>query len=71
MVGFLNILFYALVMILVFGVMIFIHEAGHFFTARACGITVKEFAIGMGPKLFSWTSKKHNTRHLQTQCAKP
>ena len=53
MVGFLNILFYALIMILVFGVMIFIHEAGHFFTARACGISVKEFAIGMGPKIFS------------------
>ena len=60
---FFNILFYAIVMALVFGVMIFIHEAGHFFTARACGITVKEFAIGMGPKIFSWTSKKHGTRH--------
>lgn len=60
---FLSILFYVAVMALVFGVMIFIHEAGHFFTARACGITVKEFAIGMGPKLFSWTSKKHGTLH--------
>ncbi len=60
---FLSILFYIAVMALVFGVMIFIHEAGHFFTARACGITVKEFAIGMGPKLFSWTSKKHGTLH--------
>lgn len=60
---FFSILFYVIVMALVFGVMIFIHEAGHFFTARACGITVKEFAIGMGPKLFSWTSKKHGTLH--------
>lgn len=60
---FFSILFYIAVMALVFGVMIFIHEAGHFFTARACGITVKEFAIGMGPKLFSWTSKKHGTLH--------
>ena len=60
---FLSILFYIVIMALVFGVMIFIHEAGHFFTARACGITVKEFAIGMGPKLFSWTSKKHGTLH--------
>lgn len=63
MTTFFNILFYTIVMALVFGVMIFIHEAGHFFTARACGITVKEFAIGMGPKLFSWTSKKHGTQH--------
>ena len=60
---FFSILFYIVIMALVFGVMIFIHEAGHFFTARACGITVKEFAIGMGPKLFSWTSKKHGTVH--------
>ena len=60
---FFSILFYIAIMALVFGVMIFIHEAGHFFTARACGITVKEFAIGMGPKLFSWTSKKHGTLH--------
>lgn len=60
---FFNIVFYALVMLFVFGIMIFIHEAGHFFTARWCGITVKEFAIGMGPKLFSWTSKKHGTQH--------
>ena len=60
---FFSILFYIIIMALVFGVMIFIHEAGHFFTARACGITVKEFAIGMGPKLFSWTSKKHGTLH--------
>lgn len=60
---FFSILFYIVIMALVFVVMIFIHEAGHFFTARACGITVKEFAIGMGPKLFSWTSKKHGTVH--------
>ena len=60
---FFNVVFYVIVMALVFGVMIFIHEAGHFFTARRCGITVKEFAIGMGPKLFSWTSKTHGTVH--------
>jgi regulator of sigma E protease len=60
---FFNIVFYALVMIFVFGIMIFIHEAGHFFTARRCGITIKEFAIGMGPKLVSWKSKKYGTQH--------
>jgi regulator of sigma E protease len=46
---------------LVFGVLIFIHEFGHFITARLCGVGVKEFAIGMGPKLFSWKSKKYDT----------
>ena len=47
--------------VLVFGVLIFIHEFGHFITARLCGVGVKEFAIGMGPKLFSWKSKKYDT----------
>ena len=54
---------YFLIILVVFGVLVFIHELGHFLTARACGVTVKEFAIGMGPKLFSWTSKKHNTKY--------
>ena len=54
---------YFLIILLVFGVMIFIHELGHFLTARLCGVTVKEFAIGMGPKIFSWNSKKHGTRY--------
>ncbi len=60
---FANILFYIAIMAIVFVTLIFIHEAGHFFAARACKITVKEFSIGMGPKLFSWTSKKHGTVH--------
>jgi regulator of sigma E protease len=32
-------------------VLVFVHELGHFLTARAVGIRVKEFALGMGPKL--------------------
>ena len=54
---------YFLLILLVFGVLIFIHELGHFLTARACGVTVNEFAIGMGPKIFSWTSKKYKTKY--------
>lgn len=38
--------------ILLFGVIIFIHELGHFVTAKLSGIRVHEFAIGMGPTLF-------------------
>ena len=49
--------------VLVFGVLIFIHEFGHFIMARLCGVGVKEFAIGMGPRLFGWTSKKYGTRY--------
>ena len=53
---------YVLAAIVMLGVMVTIHEAGHFFAARVTGIPVKEFAIGFGPKLLTWRSKKHETR---------
>ena len=42
-----------IIAILLFEFIIFIHEFGHFITAKKAGIWVKEFAIGMGPKIFS------------------
>ena len=51
-------LFGILVAVLVFGVMIFLHELGHYAAARACRVKVLEFAVGMGPKILSHTSKK-------------
>ena len=44
--------------LLMLGVLITVHEAAHFLAARACGIEVQEFAMGMGPALISRTSKK-------------
>ena len=44
--------------LLLFGFLIFIHELGHYLTARLFHVTIKEFAIGMGPKVLSGTSKK-------------
>ena len=41
--------------ILIFCTLIFIHELGHFIAAKSVGVTVHEFSIGMGPKLFSRT----------------
>ena len=41
-----------IVAILVFGIIIAIHEFGHFIVAKRCGIKVNEFAIGMGPAIF-------------------
>lgn len=38
--------------------MIFIHELGHYLTARMFHVTIREFAIGMGPRILHWTSKK-------------
>ncbi len=48
---------YILLAVLAFGVMIFIHEAGHFFAARAFGVKIYEFALGMGPRIFGWRGK--------------
>ncbi len=47
-----------LIAILIFGLLIFIHECGHYLTARWFHVTIHEFAIGMGPKLLTKTSKK-------------
>ncbi len=44
-----------IIAIVLFGFIIFIHEFGHFFTAKLSGIRVNEFAIGMGPTLFHFT----------------
>lgn len=49
--------------ILLFGFLIFIHECGHFLFARLFHVTVKEFSLGMGPKLVSRTSKKSGIRY--------
>ena len=46
--------FYILLAILIFGFLIFIHEFGHFITAKLSGVKVNEFAINMGPRLFGW-----------------
>lgn len=46
------------VAILVFCIIIMLHEFGHFIAAKACGIYVKEFAIGMGPALLRKKGKE-------------
>ena len=52
-----------LIAILAFGVMIFLHELGHYLAARLCKVKVLEFAVGMGPKIFSRTSKKTGIKY--------
>ena len=47
-----------LIAILVFGFLIFIHEFGHYIFARIFKVTIKEFSIGMGPKILKYTSEK-------------
>ena len=50
---------YVLLVIVLFGVLIAIHEFGHFITAKLLGVKVNEFAIGMGPAL--WSKRKGET----------
>lgn len=46
-----------LAFIFIFSVIVVVHEFGHFYFAKKAGILVREFAIGMGPKIFAHTGK--------------
>lgn len=50
----LEFLYYFVVIALVFGISVFVHEFGHMFFALIRGVGVESFAIGMGPKIFAW-----------------
>lgn len=50
----LNWLYVAGAVLLLFGAAVFIHEWGHYWMARRRGLKVEAFAIGFGPKIFSW-----------------
>ena len=43
--------FYIIIAILIFGLLIAVHELGHFTAAKLCGVRVTEFAVGMGPAI--------------------
>lgn len=47
-----------LIAILVLGIIIFIHELGHFLTAKFFKMPVSEFSIGMGPQVYSYDTRK-------------
>lgn len=58
---------YIILAILAFGILIAGHELGHFLVAKACGVKVNEFALGMGPKIL----KKQGKETLYTLRAFP
>ena len=47
--------------IILFGIIVFIHELGHFLFAKKAGVRIHEFAIGMGPKIYS--TQKGETKY--------
>jgi regulator of sigma E protease len=54
----LSTLFYLALTFLLMGLLIFVHELGHYLTARACKVTIYEFSLGMGKRLCGFTSPK-------------
>lgn len=55
----LTIIYFALIL----GIIVFVHEFGHFFFAKLFGIYVYEFSLGMGPKIFQKKDKKGETAY--------
>jgi regulator of sigma E protease len=43
--------------IVILSIIVFIHEFGHYFVAKMCGVKVEEFSIGFGKELFGWNDK--------------
>ncbi|MBE6444972.1 MAG: RIP metalloprotease RseP [Alphaproteobacteria bacterium] len=50
---------YVVPFIVLLGILVFVHEFGHFIVARLCGVAVTEFSIGFGKKLWGFTDKKN------------
>lgn len=56
-----NFILTLIILIVILGVIVFVHEFGHFIAAKKSGVYVSEFSIGMGPKLFSFRRKNDET----------
>ena len=55
--------------VLIFGVVVISHEFGHFLLAKANGIHVIEFSVGMGPNLFSFQKgDRSEERRVGKEC---
>lgn len=54
-------LVYILAAVFIFGVLVAVHELGHFLAAKLCGVRVNEFSIGMGPVI--WSRKRRETQY--------
>lgn len=49
---------YVVPFLLLLGVVVFVHEYGHYIVGRWCGIGAKTFSVGFGKRLFGWTDKR-------------
>ena len=53
-----------IIFLIILGLIVFIHEFGHFIMAKKAGIHVFEFSLGFGPKLFSFKRKNDETEYM-------
>lgn len=58
MAWFLNVIYYVVPFIVLLGVLVFVHEFGHFIIARLCGVQVSAFSIGFGKELWGRMDKR-------------
>jgi regulator of sigma E protease len=53
----LNIAHYVIPFVVVISVVVFVHEFGHYWVARRCGIKIETFSLGFGKEIFGWTDR--------------
>ena len=53
-----------IIFLIILGIIVFIHEFGHFIFAKKAGIHVFEFSLGFGPKIFSFKRKNDETEYM-------
>ena len=53
-----NVMYYVIPFLVLLGILVFVHELGHFWVARLMGVKVEEFSIGFGKELWGRTDKK-------------
>lgn len=56
-----NLFYYLVPFLVLLGILVFVHELGHFLVARSCGVKVEEFSIGFGREIWGFNDK-HGTR---------
>ncbi len=42
-------------LVVMLGILVFVHELGHFLFAKRAGVKVLKFSLGFGPRIFGWT----------------
>ena len=50
--------------LIVIGILVFVHEFGHFIMAKRAGVRVEKFSLGMGPKIYRVQERRYGVCHL-------